>query len=846
MSFLVDASIKHVGTALRKYMKENNLSIDGLFDEVRRDSESLSKDGFLSYLQDLPQKLEQEDLEFSPERQLDIFKCLDKDKDDLLNLQEFKELVRRRFVCMNDITMTDVRDISNSKTLGKLDSNDLLDAYGDPEEEATGIVRIECSLVPGSKSGWVTMQGNGGTTYLQPYCPFDAFDSEASSKIKEAIKYASTAQASVKNKLLELRGAAQGPLSCARAELQKQQGKIAAGQAALDTIRKKMAVAKRDYAQKEKLEANAHIEARERKAAEALLSDTRDHLKQLEVRADEFRMVCEPFASMKEARELNEYATPASTLEKAEELVKLVVEVAEAAKLCASEQQGKISDASTAAMSDAKQFLSKAIAKVQETVSATTSLLTSLKSKCAKVISDLNSKASAVLRQQMHEKGLSHEEFFTELAAGGDRISEEAFIKHLQSLDGQAFNGEHGKLLCRRMEDGGLSHRGLLKFLETYFVVVKPIAVTTVMDINKAKTLRKAEVAEIIVIQEGPCMDEKCGLSRIKGRSLTSGTEGWITVRGNAGTPYLQEVEKPYYLCAIESAMHEDCRGGQLVRNLKSDEVMELLEGPRKEHPPNALRVRIKAVNDGAEGWCTVKDRKGNIMSQMCEKFFVCTAAVVMTDDLDIKNCKVLRKLAVDEIVLALEGPVQEPATNITRIRGRSVRDGGEGWVTVKGNAGTVYVEPSSAHYTVLEEIPLQKANIGNCADVVRMLAKDEVLSVLEGPTEEVNVPEVWVKGRTLSDATEGWVQLRNFNMKPWSPFYTCLTATQIHTKLVIADAEVVRDLQVDEVLELLDGPSEETSSKEMRMKGRAKKDGAIGWVTIKDGDGKRILEPKT
>merc|ERR1719373_723285 len=71
-------------------------------------------------------------------------------------------------------------------------------------------------------------------------------------------------------------------------------------------------------------------------------------------------------------------------------------------------------------------------------------------------------------------------------------------------------------------------------------------------DPSEAKTIRKADMDEVIEILEGPKTDAKLGLTRVRGKFLTDGTEGWISVRGNQGTPFLTEVEKPYYACTEE------------------------------------------------------------------------------------------------------------------------------------------------------------------------------------------------------------------------------------------------------------------------------------------------------
>jgi len=316
-------------------------------------------------------------------------------------------------------------------------------------------------------------------------------------------------------------------------------------------------------------------------------------------------------------------------------------------------------------------------------------------------------------------------------------------------------------------------------------------------------------------------------------------------VKGNQGTPYLQEVEKPCYLCVADCALDSEFKEGSTIRTLKAEEIIELIEGPRKESMPSASRIRVKAVSDDAQGWCTVTDKRGASISELSKTHYTCTSSVAMTDELDIKNSNVVKKLPVGELLLLLEGPTEESA-GISRIKVRSAVDNKEGWLTVKGNAGTVYAEKSSKHYTVLQETELHKEFPSDCSEVIRTLQSDELLIVLEGPKTEAFPPEIRVKGRAMSDGAAGWATVSPKNLRIWSPYYTCLQPSDLQATLQVADAEAVRSLAVGEVLELIDGPSADADSKLMRMKGRALKDGAIGWVTLKDSEGKKLFESKS
>jgi hypothetical protein len=217
---------------------------------------------------------------------------------------------------------------------------------------------------------------------------------------------------------------------------------------------------------------------------------------------------------------------------------------------------------------------------------------------------------------------------------------------------------------------------------------------------------------------------------------------------------------------------------------------------------------------------------------------------VAITDAEDIKSCKVVRKMAAGEF-FEISGELKEdPESKIFRIQGKAQKDGKEGWITVKGNAGTVYAEQTTKYYAVLKEVALQKRFQTAGSEEVRKMEAGEAFQVLEGPKGEKVPPEVRVKVRCLSDKAIGWISKKPDGLKDWSPMYRCLQATPVYdarSGAAVEGSTLLKELTKGETLELLDGPFED--DKVIRMKGRSEKDGVVGWVTIKDAEGKRYLD---
>merc|ERR1712072_1375620 len=176
---------------------------------------------------------------------------------------------------------------------------------------------------------------------------------------------------------------------------------------------------------------------------------------------------------------------------------------------------------------------------------------------------------------------------------------------------------------------------------------------------------------------------------------MMDGTSGWVSVKGNQGTPFLQEVEKPFYTSRKELPLDKELSGSEATRNLAVDEILELVEGPKKVVYPDVKRAKAKASKDGAIGWLTLKDKNEVDYAEANKKLYTIKASVAMTDGANIKECKVVRKLAEGELF---------------EMEGVAKKDGQRGWLTSKGNAGTVYAEPTTKYYTVTKEVDLQKA----------------------------------------------------------------------------------------------------------------------------------------
>lgn len=831
--FLVAASAQTLASVLQDHMSEKSLTNEKFFEQMNggKSDGGLDEQAFVAYLATLPEALSREELTFSQERRKAIFHHADSNRDGVVDFADFLALLRMKYVCVQDISVTDVFDVAQSKTVSKIEVGDIAEALGNAKkDEVTGMTRVQCKVLSNDKVGWVTVQGRQGKTYLEVSNKYRDFIQDIEAKLAAAAKTAAKVNTFATTKAQELASRGPGPLQDARLSLSKMRPATQDAMSAVEQLKKKVTTAARDHLKKVEVEAHAHIEAREQREADALLAVARERLAKVDCDAKKLEEAAKPLLS---AADPDKFPTPLTVQESCETLSATVTQSLSEAKASIREQQEKLANWSKGPMFEAKRDLAQMSAKVENASKMCAKSINGVIAACKAVAKARCSEASALLREEAKKRNMTKEKLFKELAKG-DRLVESDLCELLK------LSPEHGRLLCRHVDPNGIGERKFYQLIQQYYVVVKEIAVTPEFEVGKCKTLRRVGLDEIFEVLEGPRSDEKLGLTRIRGRSLNDGVVGWISVSGNKGTPFLKEVAKPYYAFKTPTVLELEGGEAEDVRTLKVDEGFELLEGPQKETFNDAQRVKCKVSADGATGWLTIQDSNGVVYAKPSDKYMVCCTSIAMTDVQDMKVCKVLKRLVVGEVFLALDEMVEEADAGVTRVRAKCLEDGKEGFITVQGNAGTKYAEGSSKHYSVVKTVPLQ-TGAKSVSESVRELEEGEAIEILQGPTAEKFEPLLRVKGRALSDDAVGWVTLKGDNWKSWSPYYRVLKPTSVR-ETPDAGATVVRDLEKGETVEYMEGPVEDVAE-EVCIKGRAETDGTVGWITLRDASGTKHLD---
>jgi len=196
----------------------------------------------------------------------------------------------------------------------------------------------------------------------------------------------------------------------------------------------------------------------------------------------------------------------------------------------------------------AKQQLGALSAKVESLVGAANKAKSNIAGKCKSLTNARMEPVASAIRTHAHKKGKTLDAFFDSMAKG-DKIPEDKFCKMLTSLEveGGALSDELAKLVCRKLEEDGISKDTFTKYVVLYYKVVRTIAFTDEMDISKCKTLRKGDEGEVVEVMQGPVTDSSNGMTRIYAKSLKKDdtTTGWITLSGSKGTAFLEKTTKP-------------------------------------------------------------------------------------------------------------------------------------------------------------------------------------------------------------------------------------------------------------------------------------------------------------
>lgn len=433
---------------------------------------------------------------------------------------------------------------------------------------------------------------------------------------------------------------------------------------------------------------------------------------------------------------------------------------------------------------------------------------------------------------------------FTTIADGDTTISEEQFSDFL----GQAgVASETARVAYARVSPHGLSRQNFAAALASFHKVVRDITLTDGFEINTSKKIRKLEIGEVIEACGTPKEDANLGLSRVECRSVRDGVSGWVTVKSAGGAVYIEKTLKPYLWCTETVPLQaQKEKGGKNLLQFVRGDVVELLEGPVQEKLSSESRVRGVACHEDAVGWLQISTKSGETVADIRKNVFKCSEPIAMTDISDFDRCTMIRKIETGEALELLED-APFTALGVERRKFRACKDSREGWVTVKGCQGSVFLKEVANHYVVKEATPMHTGLSAECP-VVRVLMTGEAFNAFQEP-KQVSGGEcisTW-KVRSIKDGTQGWITstVRNEVMQ-WTPKYKVLRSSPLTSTMAANEAaepvEVVRILEPGETVDVTEQPNEDRSTGQLRVRCIVDSDRSIGWATVREAGGPGAL----
>jgi len=142
----------------------------------------------------------------------------------------------------------------------------------------------------------------------------------------------------------------------------------------------------------------------------------------------------------------------------------------------------------------------------------------------------------------------------------------------------------------------------------------------------------------------------------------------------------------------------------------------------------------------------------------------------------------------------------------------------------------------------------VMSAEISIKSKTLRRLEVGEVLEALANPCHEEVTRVMRVQCVATQDELVGWVTVAGNQgttfLEPGGNFYTCIKETVLSDSLELQDSKTLRRIAKGEVIEVLNFPKKDASVDVRRIKGKAKLDGAVGWISLASNQGTVFLEP--
>lgn len=151
-----------------------------------------------------------------------------------------------------------------------------------------------------------------------------------------------------------------------------------------------------------------------------------------------------------------------------------------------------------------------------------------------------------------------------------------------------------------------------------------------------------------------------------------------------------------------------------------------------------------------------------DLFQNLVQVNYRCVKRCLLTDQMEVPDCKKLRTIEPEEIVTILEAHVTDPETGVTRIRAKACNDDMEGWMPIVGNCGSEYFKLRGPWYKVVRDTVFTDDFSMTNVKVIRRLKVGDKLRCLQYPKIEDKSGLLRMQAVSLDEnKTTGWVTIK-------------------------------------------------------------------------------------
>lgn len=733
------------------------------------DNTSASLAEFVAFIETLPDLVGREDLVFSEEQASGILSAIG-GEDSSLSIDQFKIFLSEHYVCSQSGSL--VAGAGDLQEAGSLEPGEVLRIMRQEEQEGT--TYAECTLGRDASTAWVVLEkqngDNGSAQERSGNSPIlelrsseawqlesiEAFVNGCHGRCVEAVE--------ALNQITEkIMAAKEGPLAAVKGKLMTHRMKVSAVQSKTEQLTKRVATAKAAVLQQRQEEIKTLQEARVKKQAMKMVQAAAKVLEDAEAKVPEVTDAIKNRSAETLQKELDSSELDALKTVTDDAVQAFLDAKAMIAKASKAQEDGKM-------LLEVRLELTKLNSRVTTSERRCRSVIEPVTLAHQRVVGEIVKEAQSKLRAAARAHKKTSDELYDDFAKLAAKMTEEQFSSLVKSLPELNLSEYEISLFFRQFTEG-LSRLELASVIQEFMVCDSPTTLTEAFDIGATATLRKVEPGELFEILDSLKAAADSEVQRAPVRAIADGVTGWVTVSGNKGKIFMRNAEKPILICDEEvDLQREFADQSPVVRSLRVEEEFELLEGPREEIVPGEVHVQGTCAKDGASGWITLKDSAGTEYASATVGSYKCKSMTALTDGPDTKKCKVVRRIEVGEILEVLDDEKQgdQPAEGAAlRLRFKALKDGKEGWVTIKGSRGTAFLEAQS-QYSVKKSVMLRKT-VSPDSEEVREVEEGEAFKATGVPKEDKPGRRVGVRVRCMgptpgkggkkgTQRSEGWV----------------------------------------------------------------------------------------